>query len=77
MELISHWTVFLGTVTTLVVGLIALAIVLQVLFGSDGKGIPFIGTNVIDNIAKIISTLGSNGLAGLITAAVIYYILTK
>jgi len=54
--------------------LIALAIVLQVIFGSV---VPFVGGDVIGNITGIVSALGAQGLVGLASIAVIYAIFTR
>jgi hypothetical protein len=61
-------------VTELAVALLALAIVLQVLFGT---AIPFIPTDVVGNVTKIIAGLGQNGLVGLVAAAILWGILTR
>ena len=65
---------FLKKVTELAVALLALAIVLQFLFGTS---VPFISADVIGNVTKIISGLGQNGLVGLIAAAILWAIVTK
>jgi|TARA_B100002003_G_scaffold215530_1_gene214458 hypothetical protein len=54
--------------------LLALAIIMQVIFG---KVVPFIGGDVIGNIAGIIGTLGAQGLVGLASVGVIYAIFNK
>ena len=56
------------------VALIALAIVLQVIFGGT---VPFIGGDVIGTITGIITNLGNAGLVGLASLAVVYHIFTK
>ena len=56
------------------VALLALAIVLQVLFG---KVVPFIGGDVIGSITSIVAALGAQGLVGLAAVAVIYAIFTR
>lgn len=55
-------------------GLMALAIVMQVIFG---KAVPFIGGDVIGNITHIVGALGGQGLVGLASVAVIYAIFTR
>jgi len=54
--------------------LIALAIVLQVIFGG---AVPFVGGDVIATITKIVADLGANGLVGLAAIAVIYSLFTR
>jgi hypothetical protein len=56
------------------IALIALAIVLQVIFGGT---VPFIGGDIIGTITTIIAALGNAGLVGLASLAVIYHIFTK
>lgn len=56
------------------IALIALAIVLQVIFGTV---VPFVGGDVIGNITGIVSSLGAQGLVGLASIAVIYAIFTR
>ena len=42
-----------------------------------GNTVPFLGANVINNIAGIVSTLGSQGLVGLITVGIIAWLFTN
>lgn len=59
------------------IALIALAIVLQVIFGGDDGMIPFVGSDVIGTITDIIGALGGEGLVGLAAVAVIYAIFNR
>ncbi len=68
---ISKW---IRTFTEAGIALLGLAIIVQVLFGN---AVPFIGGNVIGSIASIITSLGAQGLVGLVVVAVIYAIFTK
>ena len=56
------------------VSLLALAIVMQIIFG---KAVPFIGGDVIGNITAIDGALGAQGLVGLASVGVIYAIFTR
>lgn len=56
------------------VSLLALAIIMQVIFG---KAVPFIGGDVIGNITHIVGMLGAQGLVGLASVGVIYAIFSK
>ena len=56
------------------VSLLALAIVMQIIFG---KAVPFIGGDVIGNITAIVGSLGAQGLVGLAAVGVIYAIFTR
>ena len=64
----------IGGIVSVAVSLLGLAIVLQVLFGPD---VVFVPVDVIGNIQGLVTSLGSSGLAGLITVGVIYWILKK
>ena len=56
------------------VALIALAIVLQILFG---PAVAFIGCDVIGSVTGIVAALGDAGVVGLAAVAVIYAIFTR
>ena len=66
---IKSW---IGGLSSVAISLLGLAIILQVLFGSD---VVFVPVDVIGNIMGLVTSLGSAGLAGLITVGVIYWIL--
>jgi hypothetical protein len=74
MQYIDSIIGFLKKITELGVALLALTVVLQVVFGTP---VPFIKVDVIGNLTGIISNLGSNGLVGLIAAAVLYAVISK
>ncbi|MEJ6558197.1 MAG: hypothetical protein QNL23_00040 [Candidatus Thioglobus sp.] len=59
------------------IALIALAVVVQVIFGTSAAGVPFIGGDVIGTITDIVASLGSHGLVGLAAVAVIYALFTR
>ena len=71
MEQIKGW---MKEATDIGISLIALAIVLQIIFGSV---VPFVGGDIIGTITGIIAKLGAQGLVGLVAAAVLYKILSK
>lgn len=64
----------LNNVLDLGVKLIAVAVVLQILFGA---AIPFIGLDVVAGIIKLITALGQQGLVGLVAIAVLYWAFNK
>lgn len=64
----------LRKLTELAIALLALAAVMQVVFGT---AVPFISVDVIGNLTKVIASLGSSGLVGLIAVGVLYAVLTK
>ena len=51
--------------------LIALGVVWQVLFG---KAVPFVGGDIVGNIAGLVASLGSDGLVGLITVGILLWL---
>ena len=57
----------IGSLTGIIVALIALGVAAGVVFGS---GVPFVGS-VLDNLLALVDTLGANGLVGLIVLAVL------
>jgi hypothetical protein len=63
-----------SNITSLGVKLIAVTVVLQVLFGAV---VPFLGLDVVGNIVKLVSALGSQGLVGLVAVAVLYWSFNK
>ena len=64
---------WLGQITELGLLLVALAIVAQILVGPN---LVFFG-NVVSNLTDIISSLGDNGLVGLIVIAIILWLFAK
>ena len=57
----------IGSLTGIVVSLVALGVAAGVVFGS---GVPFVG-GVLDNLLGLVNTLGGEGLVGLIVLAVL------
>lgn len=70
METVKGWV---GELTELGLMLIALAIVLALLVGSN---LPFFGT-VTANIMAWVKDLGSNGLVGLITLGIVFWLFSN
>ena len=66
---IKSW---IGGLSSVALSLVGLSIILQVLFGDN---VVFVPMDVIGNIQSLVTSLGSAGLAGLITVGVIYWIL--
>ena len=61
---------WLGEITEIALLLIALGIAFEILFGST---VPFFG-GVVGNLTGLLSELGENGLAGLISLGIILYL---
>ena len=57
----------IGSLTGIIVSLVALGVAAGVIFGS---GVPFVG-GVLDNLLNLVNTLGGEGLVGLIVLAVL------
>ena len=74
MQIIDNIISVLKKITELGVALLALAVVLQVIFGSD---VAFLKVDVVSNLTAIIQGLGDGGLVGLIAAAILYSILKR
>ena len=51
--------------------LIAAGVVLELIFGST---VPFIGIGILDNITALTAQLGSDGVVGLLTVAIILWL---
>jgi len=64
---------WLGEITEIVLLLIALAIGVEILFGS---AVPFFG-GVVGNITRLLGTLGDNGLVGLIALGIILFLFNR
>lgn len=68
LQEVKRW---LGEITEIALLLIALGIVIEILFGP--AAIPFFG-QVVPNLTAIVSTLGENGLVGLIALSIILWL---
>ena len=65
---------WLAEITEFGLLLVALAIVLQILFGTP---LPFFKVDIIGNLTGLIAQLGDNGLVGLIALAIIIWLFWK
>ncbi|MCH2118547.1 MAG: hypothetical protein MK161_12690 [Pirellulales bacterium] len=75
MNVLSTAKTWLREITEVGLLLVALGVVIQVLFGASDQT-PFIG-NVTANLTSLISSLGSQGLVGVMALGVILYLLSK
>ncbi len=71
LEQISGW---IKQVTNIGLGLIALGVVLQILFGA---AVPFLGLDVVGSVVTLVKALGSEGLVGLVGIWVLWEIYSK
>ena len=71
LEKVSGW---IKSLTVVGLGLIALGVVLQILFGA---AVPFIGLDVVGSVVELVKSLGSEGLVGLVAIWVLWGIYQK
>ena len=71
LEQISGW---IKQVTNIGLGLIALGVVLQIIFGA---AVPFLGLDVVGSVVSLVKALGSEGLVGLVAIWVLWGIYQK
>lgn len=64
---------WIGEITEIALLLIALGVAVEVLFGSK---VPFL-SGIVTNLTGMISTLGENGLVGLVALGVILFLFQK
>ncbi len=72
-EVIGNVRGVIGLSIELGISLIAVAVLVQILFGTTS----FFGQDVVANITQLISSFGSNGLVGLFAFAVLLYVFNK
>ena len=73
MEVFDKAKAWIVRITELGLLLVALAIVLQMLFGNN---VAFFG-NVVGNLMTLLTALGSNGVVGLVAIAIILYLFNR
>ena len=71
LEQISGW---IKQVTNIGLGLIALGVVLQIIFGA---AVPFLGLDVVGSVVSLVKALGSEGLVGLVAIWELWGIYSK
>ena len=71
LEKVSGW---IKSLTDVGLGLIALGVVLQILFGA---AIPFMPMDVVGSVVALVKSLGSEGLVGLVAIWVLWGIYQK
>jgi|TARA_R100001129_G_scaffold172634_1_gene143464 hypothetical protein len=65
---------WIGELTEVSLGLLALAVVLQVLFGAT---VPFFPIDVVGSVVDVTNQLGSEGLVGLVAVWVLMALLNR
>ena len=71
LDKVSGW---IKSLTNVGLGLIALGVVLQILFGAT---IPFMPMDVVGSVVGLVKELGSEGLVGLVAIWVLWGIYSK
>ncbi len=73
MRFLEEAKKWIGEITEIFLLLIALGIAIDILFGET---VPFFGgeTGIVANLTARLSTLGENGLVGLIALAIIFFL---
>ena len=71
LDKVSGW---IKSLTNVGLGLIALGVVLQILFGA---AVPFLGLDVVGSVVALVKSLGSEGLVGLVAIWVLWGIYQK
>jgi len=71
MQMLDSIVGVVRKLTEVGLAVVALAVVLQVIFGSNAAFLP---GDVVGNVTGIVAALGANGLVGLAAVAVLYSI---
>ena len=71
LDKVSGW---IKSLTEVGLGLVALGVVLQILFGA---AVPFLGLYVVGSVVTLVKELGSEGLVGLVAIWVLWGIYQK
>ena len=71
LDKVSGW---IKSLTEVGLGLVALGVVLQILFGA---AIPFMPMDVVGSVVGLVKELGSEGLVGLVAIWVLWGIYSK
>jgi hypothetical protein len=71
LDTVKNW---LRQIAEVGLTLIAAAVVLEIIFGA---GVPFLGVSILGNITALSAELGSQGLVGLISIAVVIWLYNR
>jgi hypothetical protein len=72
--MLNNMNKWIKTMTEAGIALLGLAIIVQILFGS---AVPFFGASVIDSISGVLSSLGTQGMVGLLVIWVVFAIFNR
>jgi hypothetical protein len=70
MQYLQELKKWLGEITEIALLLVALGVVVEILFGN---AVPFFG-GIVANLTGLLSTLGDNGLVGLVSLGIILFL---
>ena len=70
MNYLDQTKKWIGEITEISLLLVALAVVIEILFGN---AVPFLG-GVVGNLTALITSLGENGFVGLIALCIILFL---
>jgi ABC-type enterochelin transport system permease subunit len=73
MHFLEETKKWLGEITEIALLLIALGVAVEILFGD---AVPFFG-RIITNLTALLSTLGDNGLVGLVALGIILFLFQR
>jgi len=73
MHFLEETKKWLGEITEIFLLFIALGIAVEILFGPE---VLFFG-NIVDNLTRLLATLGKQGLAGLVALGIILYLFQR
>lgn len=73
MHILENLKRWIAEITEIALLIVALGIVVEIFFGS---AVPFFG-GIVGNLTALISSLGENGLVGLIALFVIIYLFNR
>jgi len=65
---------FFSQVIDLGIKLLAMGVILQIIFGA---AVPFVGIDILANVLKFVTALGSQGLVGLVAIGVLFWAFDK
>ena len=74
LEKLQTARTWVGELTEMSLGLLALAVVLQVLFGAT---VPFFPVDVVGSVVDVTNQLGSEGLVGLVAVWVMVALFSR
>ncbi len=72
MHVLDNIRRWVGALAELGISIIVLGVVLQVLFGDEIGAVPFLSVDVLGSVVGFVSTLGREGLVGLVALGILW-----